>query len=125
LADRNATKAQRLAEFISRLTAAPAASDFDSAYALVCDTMNAVEDDMTDIPNIPANWMTDGRRYPPQRNNLRAVSGRADVKRFRSVAHNTLIGDNGAIEIRTISGAVIFAKPGADGRNIRSSGGVM
>ena len=45
---------------------------------------------------------------------LRPVPGRPDVKRFRSVAHNTLIGGNGAIEIRDLSGRVVFVKPGAD-----------
>jgi hypothetical protein len=56
--------------------------------------------------------------YPPQVDSLRAVPGRSDVKRFRSRSHNTLIGDNGAVEIRELSGGTIFSKPGADGRTV-------
>jgi hypothetical protein len=40
------------------------------------------------------------------------------VTRYRSRGHNTLIGDNGAIEIRSIAGSLILFKPGADGRVI-------
>jgi hypothetical protein len=114
----NATKAERFAEFLRRLGAAPAASDFDEAYRQLGDILNAVEDEMTSIPYDPASWQTDGRMYPPQMDSLRAVPGRGDVRRFRSKAHNTLIGDNGAIEIREVAGRVILTKPGADGRTI-------
>lgn len=117
MADHTATKAERLAEFFSRLTAAPACSTFDEAYRLVCLTMDAVEDEMTTIPNNPPTWMTDGRMYPPQMDNLRK-SHRADVKRFISRAHVTLIGNNGAIAIQLHTGKVVFAKAGADGQEI-------
>jgi hypothetical protein len=41
------------------------------------------------------------------------------VTRYRSKGHSTLIGDNGAIAIKDhTSGAIIFSKPGADGRAI-------
>ena len=39
---------------------------------------------MTSIPYDPANWMTDGRMYPPQPDSKKAVSGRSDVTRYRS-----------------------------------------
>src|SRR3954468_12381911 len=91
---RDATKAERLAEFRKRLDVAPPASDFDEAYRQLCDILNAVEDEMTSIPFDPANWQNDGRMYPPQMDSLRAVPGRDDVKRFRSKAHSTLIGEN-------------------------------
>jgi hypothetical protein len=111
-----ATKAERFAEFLRRLEAAPAASGFDEAFWQLGDILNAVEDEMTSIPFDPANWQNDGRMYPPQMDSLRAIPGRSDVRRFRSKAHNTLIGDNGAIEIRDLSGRPILTKPGADGR---------
>lgn len=59
-----ATKQERLAEFLRRLMAAPAASSFDEAYRQLCDILNAVEDELTSIPFDPANWQTDGRMYP-------------------------------------------------------------
>ncbi len=114
MADRTATKAERLAEFFSRLTTAPACSTFDEAYALICRTMVAVEDEMTTLPNNPPTWMTDGRMYPPQMDNVRPVPGRPDVQRFRSRGHNTLIASNGAIKIESTTGKVFFSKPGAD-----------
>jgi hypothetical protein len=114
----DAGKAERFAEFLRRLGAAAPASTFDEAFRQLSDILNAVEDDMTSIPYDPDNWQNDGRMYPPQLDNLRSVPGRSDVRRFRSKAHNTLIGDNGAIEIRDLSGHLIFSKPGADGRTV-------
>jgi hypothetical protein len=114
--NRNATKPDRVAEFLRRLGAAPAANDFDQAYTQLCDILNAVEDEMTSIPFDPDNWQTDGRLYPPQMDNIRMVPDRPDVRRFRSKGHSTLIGNNGAIEIRSASGQVVLSKPGADGR---------
>jgi hypothetical protein len=114
----NATKAERFAEFLRRLEAAAPATTFDEAFRQLSDILNAVENEMTSIPFDPANWQNDGRMYPPQSDNLKAVPSRSDVRRFRSKSHNTLIGDNGAIEIRDLSGRAIFAKAGADGRPV-------
>jgi hypothetical protein len=118
----DASKAARFAEFLRRLGAAPAASTFAEAFHQLGDILNAVEDEMTSIPYDPANWQNDGRMYPPQPDSARAVPGRSDVTRFRSSAHNTLIGDNGAIEIGDLSGRPILAKPGVDGRAISEPG---
>ena len=60
--------------------------------------------------------------YPLQPDSARVVPGRSDVTRFRSRAHNTLIGDNGAIEIRDLSGRPILTKAGTDGRMISEQG---
>ena len=114
----DATKAERLAEFLRRLAIAPAASSHDEAFCQVGDILNAVEDELTSIPFDPANWQADGRMYPPQPDSVRAVPGRPDVRRYRSRSHSTLIGDGGAIEIRDLKGASIVSKPGADGRAI-------
>jgi hypothetical protein len=85
----------------------------------VSDILNRVEDEMTAIPYDPTFPLNDGRMYPPQSDSKGAVSGRADVIRYRSKGHSTLIGDNGAIRIIDhSSGAVAFDKPRADGHTI-------
>jgi hypothetical protein len=112
------TKAERFEEFLRRLAAAPLASSFDEAYRQVCDILNDVENDMTSIPFDPPNWMTDGRLYPPQVDNMRDLPGRSDVKQLRSRRHITLIAQNGAIEIQDSLGRAILVKPGTDGRVI-------
>jgi hypothetical protein len=74
---------------------------------------------MTSIPFNPELWRTDGRMYPLQADSIRGVEGQPKAKRFRSLKHNTYIGDNGAIEIRSApEGEVILAKPGADGKGV-------
>jgi hypothetical protein len=111
------TKGQRLAEIFRRLAAAPPAASHDEAYRLLCDTIDAVEDELTTTPKNPANWMTDGRIYPPQVDYCFEVSNRPDLKRYESKRHNTFIRDNGAITTVAKGGKVVmFDKPGADGR---------
>lgn len=56
--------------------------------------------------------------YPPEDDSSRDVPGKPRIKRFRSKGHNTYIGFNGAIEIRTIANEIVFEKPGLDGRKI-------
>jgi hypothetical protein len=60
-----ATKRERLEEIFRRPAAAPPAASHDEAYKLLCETIDTVEDEMTSTPNDPANWMSDGRIYPP------------------------------------------------------------
>jgi hypothetical protein len=111
------SKGQRLAEIFRRLAASPPASTHDEAYRLLCDTIDAVEDELTTTPNIPANWMADGRIYPPQPDRRFAVEGRPDLARYESRKQNTFIRDNGAITTVTKGvKVVLFDKPGADGR---------
>ena len=112
------SKKERLAEFIRRLESAPAASSFDGAYEFVCNTINAVEDELTAIPYDPSKWQTDGRMYPPQIDNVRSVRGRKDVKRFRTRFHSLLIAENGAMQIWDVRGRLIFEKNGANGKGI-------
>jgi hypothetical protein len=78
--DGKPSKAERLAEFLPRLGAAQPLSSFEEAYQQVCDLLNSVEDDMTSTPFNPPNWKEDGRLYPPQRDNMRSVPGRPEVK---------------------------------------------
>ncbi len=59
----DARKAERFAEFLRRLHAAPAAASFDEAFQQLGDILNTVEDEMTSIPFDPANWQSDSRMY--------------------------------------------------------------
>jgi hypothetical protein len=111
-----ATKGQRLAEILRRLAAAPPPSSHEEAYRLLCDTIDAVEDEMTTTPNVPADYLTDGRIYPPQADRRYRVKGRPDLKRYASRGHNTFIRDNGAITIAAKDGTIALDKLGADGQ---------
>jgi hypothetical protein len=109
---------ERFAVFLERLSAAAPADSAEGAYELLSATLNAVEDEFSDVPFDPAKWKTDGRMYPPQPDNRRAVAGYPEVVRYRSLAHHTLIGSNGSIQIITIRGVTELMKPGVDGRHV-------
>ena len=115
------SRRQRVAAFIKRLRAAPAAGSANEAFDLVASTLNGVEDELTSIPFDPAKWEEDGRMYPPQPDSARDVEGRPDLTRYRSRKHNTWIGSNGAIRIEDGSGRCLIDKPGADGRTAWST----
>ncbi|HVC99249.1 MAG TPA: hypothetical protein VND64_36630 [Pirellulales bacterium] len=113
------SKAARIAEFYKRLGAAPPCSTLDEAFELVCSTLNNVENELTDIPYNQETSDTDGRLYPPLRENLRDVKGQPRVRRHRHRFHLTFFGDNGSIEIRTVqTGQVEFQKLGRDGQGV-------
>ena len=114
----NSSKEERIQEFLKRLLAADNVDSSSAAFELLGETLSAVEDEMTDIPNQPERWQTDGRMYPPREDNSRDVEGRPDLIRYRSRGHNTFIRDNGAIEIQDLQGRVLASKPGGDGRGI-------
>lgn len=113
-----ASKQERLNEFLRRLVSAEATSSAENAFNLVCDVLNGVEDELTDIPFDPDLWMDDGRMYPPQQDSAFDVDGHPDVTRYRSRLHNTFVSSWGAIEVRSIQGEVLASKPSADGRSV-------
>ena len=118
LADVAYSKPERLAIFIERLTNAAPSTSADEAFALLAATLNDVEDELSGVPFDPDNWRTDGRLYPPQEDNKHLELGHPQVTRYRTVAHNVFIGSNGAIEIQTLRGIVVFQKAGADEKHI-------
>ena len=103
------------------LELAACAASFNEAYALLCDTINKIEDTLTVIPYDPSHWQTDGRIYPPQIDSQRDVPGHDNVTRFRSRGHNTFIAQNGAFEIQELGSdpaKILFSKRGADGKGV-------
>lgn len=85
---------------------------------MVTRILTTVEDELTDVQSNADAWMTDGRMYPPQADSRRKVPADERVARFRSRAHNTFVGQNGAIEIRTVDGDILLMKDGADGKHV-------
>ena len=112
------SRAERLREFFRRVEEAPTRSSASQARALIEVTLNAVEDELTEVPFNPATASTDGRMYPPQDDNQRLVRGRDDVVRFRNRQHNMFIGADGAIRIEDLEGTCLINKPDANGRTI-------
>jgi hypothetical protein len=109
-------KRERLQIFLKRLQAAAAARSADEAFSLLCKILNAVEDEFSEVPYNPLLWRSDGRMYPPQESSRASVQNRPSLRRYRSVAHRTFIGQNGAIRIETLEGEILLDKPGEDGR---------
>lgn len=111
-------KRERLDEFFRRLLAAPLTGTSEEALMQLADILDAVEDELTEISNVPQSWQSDQRLYPPQKDAAREVPGHPRVKRWRSRGHNTYIGENGALEIVALSGRVEVQRPGLDGRGV-------
>jgi hypothetical protein len=109
----------RLQEFFSRLELCGPFESFEEAYQRLVSLLEAVEDELTGIPNQPSNYLWDGRLYPPQKDNWHPVPGFPAVTRMRTTRHNIFIATNGALEIRLArSDVVVFSRAGADGRKV-------
>lgn len=111
-------RSQRFALFLAELKTAPPAQDRAAARALVAETMNRIEDAHSGVPFDPAQWMNDGRLYPPH-DDYEQASPVVDAALFHSLGHRIWFGDNGAIRIEVRKGAhtgrVELDKPGVDG----------
>ncbi len=114
------TKRQRLDEVYRRLAAAAPARNAAGALALLAQTINAVEDELSGLPydQLASRTMVAGpRMYPPLPDSRRPgiVGG---VDEYAAAKHRILIGANGAMSVRHDLGAVELSKPGADGKGI-------
>jgi hypothetical protein len=110
------SKSKRLHEFIQRLQAVPAASSADEAFILLAETLHAVEDEFSGVPNRPELWKTDGRMYPPREDSRVKCPERPSLRKYRSKGHYDFLGINGSIRIETVDAETLLDKPGQDGR---------
>lgn len=60
-------KRERLNEFFRRLLAAPNAGTAEEAVMQLAHVLDAVEDELAGIPNVPENWETDRGSIHPSR----------------------------------------------------------
>ena len=59
-------KKERFQEFIKRLEETESVSSSEEAFEMLANTINGVENEFSNIPYFPSQWMNDGRMYPPQ-----------------------------------------------------------
>lgn len=113
------TKGDRIAELVRRLEGSPAVSNADAALHLVTIVLEEIEDQYSGIPNDPSSPMADERIWPPIAKYHFAIESRPDLDGYRQRGHETIIGANGAIFIRSRKDArVILNKAGQDGRKV-------
>jgi hypothetical protein len=109
------SKGKRLEIFLERLRAAAPANSTEEAFDLLANTLNAVEDELSGVPNRPENYKTDGRLYPPQEDRRAKYPERPSLRKYWSAAHVSFFGINGSIRIETSKGEIVLDKPGRDG----------
>ena len=113
------TKGERVAELVRRLEASPPSDHAEEALCLVTRVLDDIEDQHSGVPNDPTSPMADERIWPPIARYHFEISGRPDLDGYRQKGHETIIGANGAILIRTRRDVkVILEKPGRDGRKV-------
>ena len=103
---------ERLTIFFERLRQAPPCASADDALALVCQTLDAVEDEWSGIEKNPnAGFKFDGRMYPPRADFTYPQSDGSKIALIKG--HEVRLGINGSISIRSrSSGAEEFSKGG-------------
>lgn len=114
------SKPERISELFKRLKSASPFSSGDDVLAKLAALIRAVEDEHSGVPENPSaadSLVTDGRMYPPHPNHERET-GNIRVRKFRQRRHVTLIGENGAIRVETLDGAVALDLAGSDGKYI-------
>ena len=91
-------QSERFALLLAELDKATPAHDQASARLLLEETMNRIENAHSGVPFDPANWMKDGRLYPPH-DDQQKVSPVSGTSLFFSRKHRIWFGDNGSIRI--------------------------
>lgn len=121
------TKPERLALIYLTLTESPAAANRAEALALIQRAFREVEDAHSGAPDVPDH---PDRMHPPVEDMEEDLPEHPGVTRYRHKRHYTLIGSNGAFEVRRFLYAVEngkkrrvgeqtdFAKAGADGGGV-------
>jgi len=92
---------ERLSEFYRRLKVAPAASNADEAFALVCQLIEQVEDELCPSPREnPPPFKFTGRMYAPQTDRVRRLTNGALIAYARQ--HCINCQPNGQISIHRL-----------------------
>lgn len=113
------TKGERIMELVRRLEASPAPANAEGALRLVTSVLEEIEDQYSGVPNDPSSPMADERIWPPIARYHFAIEGRPDLDGYRQRGHETILGANGAILIRTRRDVrVILDKAGQDGSKV-------
>jgi|SRR6185436_15773576 len=113
-------KRRQVEELYRRLEAAKAAKTDEEAFSLIAQLMREIGDQLTDDPYDPSKWKEHDRIYPPQLDREDIPSGIEGARLFQTVAHQVIVGRNGAITMRKKrSFEVEFVKAGHDGQVIR------
>jgi hypothetical protein len=114
-------KSERFRLFIRALKSAPRASSTAEALELIRSTLNRIEDEHSGTSFAPERWRDDGRLYPPEEDAARPIGN--SLIEYRSFAHSTYIGANGAFEIvRRKDQHTEISKAGKDAMRIKRPG---
>jgi hypothetical protein len=112
-------KGERVAELVRQLEHSPPAGNAEDPLHLVTTTLDDIEDRFSGVPNDPSSPRADDRIWPPIAKYSFAIEGRDDLDGYRQKGHETIIGSNGAILIRSRRDVrIILDKAGLDGRKV-------
>jgi hypothetical protein len=112
-------KRRQVEELYRRLENADRVKTDQEAFDLIAKLMKEVGDELTDDPYDPTRWKEHDRIYPPQTDRELVPSGIDGARVFMTVAHQVIIGTNGAIAMRKRKTLEVeFSKAGHDGQEI-------
>jgi hypothetical protein len=112
-------KRQQVQELYRRLQTSKPANTDEEALLLIAQLMKEIGDEMTNEPYDPTRWKDHDRIYPPQGDREQTPSGVEGARVFWTLAHEVIVGFNGAIVMRKRKTfEVEFTKAGHDGQEI-------